>query len=161
MRPIPVILMAALAVFGCAAQAARDPAPVQATSSSAASPSASPGTNLANLDGSEWHFVELDGQPVPPDVKATLRLHGGRAAGKAGCNAYGARYQIAADGSAKFKQTLSTKMACLQPAGVMHVEQGVFNAFRNTVKVAIIDGELVMLDASGKPLAKLVQTALP
>lgn len=154
MRPIPVMLVAALAVTGCAAQAARDPVPPPAAS--AAAPSSAPsGASLASLDGSEWRFVELDGQPVPAGVHATLRLRDGRASGKAGCNAYGARYRIAADGSAEFKQTLSTKMACLQPAGAMRVEQGVFNAFRNTVKVAIIGGGLLMLDAAGKPLAKL------
>jgi heat shock protein HslJ len=154
MRPIAAMLLVSLAVTGCAAQAARDPAPVQATSDVASSSQAS-SASLANLDGSEWRFVELDGQPVPAAINATLRLQGGRAAGKAGCNAYGARYQVAADGTAEFKQTLSTKMACLQPAGAMRVEQGVFNAFRNTAKVAIVDGDLVMLDASGKSLAKL------
>jgi heat shock protein HslJ len=150
------MLMAALVVTGCAAQAARDPVQAQAASAATAS-SAPSNADLASLDGSEWRFVELNGQPVPADINATLRLHGGRAAGKAGCNAYGARYQIAADGSAKFEQALSTKMACLQPAGAMHVEQGVSNAFRNTAKVAIVNGELVMLDAAGKPLAKLAR----
>lgn len=96
MRPIPATLMVALAVTGCAAQAAHDPAPAQATSG-AAPPSASSNADLAGPDGSEWRFVELDGQPVPAGVNATLRLHGGRASGKAGCNAYGARYQVAAD----------------------------------------------------------------
>jgi heat shock protein HslJ len=160
MRPIPVMLMAALVVTGCAAQATRDPAPAEATSAAATSSTPS-SANLASLDGSEWRFVELDGQPVPAGVNATLRLRNGRAAGKAGCNAYGARYQIAADGGAKFEQTLSTKMACLQPAGVMHVEQGVFNAFRNTTKVAIVNGDLVMLDAAGRPLAKLAPAGSP
>ena len=155
MRPIALMLMVSLAVTGCTAQAAHDPAPVQAASG-VAPPSAPSGASLASLDGSEWHFVELDGQPVPAGINATLRLRGGRAAGKAGCNAYGARYHIAADGSAEFEQALSTKMACLQPAGVMHVEQGVFNAFRNTAKVAIVDGDLMMFDTAGKPLAKLV-----
>jgi heat shock protein HslJ len=154
MRPTAVMLLVSLAVTGCAAQAARDPAPVQAASG-AASSSQSAGARLANLDGSEWRFIELEGQPVPAGINATLRLRGGRAAGKAGCNAYGARYRIAGDGSAKFEQTLSTKMACLQPAGVMQVERGVFNAFRNAAKVAIVNGDLVMLDATGKPLATL------
>ena len=156
MRPIAVMLMVSLVVTGCAAQAARDPAPVQAAP--VAAPSSAPsGASLASLNGSEWRFVELDGEPVPAGVHATLRLRDGRASGKAGCNAYGARYQIAADGSAEFKQTLSTKMACLQPAGAMRVEQGVFNAFRNIAKVAIVNGELVMLDAAAKPLAKLAR----
>ena len=157
MRPIPAMLMAALAVTGCAAQAAHDPAPP----SSVAAPSPTSNTNLASLDDSEWHFVELDGRAVPAGVRATLRLRGGRASGKAGCNAYGARYQVAADGSAEFKQTLSTKMACLQPAGAMRAEQGVFNAFRHTAKVEIIGGELVMLNAAGKPLAKLAPAGSP
>lgn len=161
MRPIPVMLMAALmAVTGCAAQAAHDPAPMQAVS--AAGPSSAPSsTDLASLNGSEWRFVELDGRPVPAGVHATLRLRDGHASGKAGCNAYGARYHIAADGSAEFTQTLSTKMACLQPAGAMRVEQGVFNAFRHTAKVEISGGELVMLDAADKPLAKLMPANSP
>lgn len=155
MRSIAMMLMVSLVVTGCA-QAARDPAPVQAAS--VAAPSSAPSSaSLANLDGSEWRFVELDGQPVPAGVHATLRLRGGHASGKTGCNAYGARYRITTDGSAEFEQILSTKMACLQPAGAMHVEQGVFNAFRNTAKVAIVNGELVMLDAAGKPLAKLAR----
>ena len=154
MRPIPVMLMAALAVAGCNAQAARDPAPVQAAS--AAAPVSAPSSaDLVGLDDSQWRFVELDGQPVPAGVNATLRLRHGHASGKTGCNAYGARYRIAADGSAEFTQTLSTKMACLQPAGAMQVEQGVFNAFRHIAKVEIVNGELVMLDAAGKSLAKL------
>ena len=158
MRPIPVMLTAAMAVTGCAAQAARDPAP---PASAAASSSMPANANLASLKDSEWRFVELDGVPVPAGVRATLRLHGGRAAGKAGCNAYGARYHIAADGSAEFTQTLSTKMACLQPAGAMRVEQGVFSAFRRTTKVEIVNGELVMLDAAAKPLAKLASAGSP
>lgn len=156
MRPIALMLMVSLAVTGSTAQAARDLAPVPAAAASTSS-----NVDFARLDGSEWHFVELGGQPVPAGINATLRLHDGRAAGKAGCNAYGARYHIAEDGSAEFEQTLSTKMACLQPAGVMHVEQGVFNAFRHTAKVAIVNGELVMLDAAGKPLAKLAPTGSP
>ena len=160
MRPIIAMLLLVLATAGCSAQAARDPARVRGVSAAAPS-SASSKTDLVGLNDSQWRFVEVGGQPVPAGINATLRLRGGRAAGKAGCNAYGARYQIAPDGSAEFEQTLSTKMACLQPAGVMHVEQGVFNAFRHTAKVAIVNGELVMLDAAGKPRAKLRQQPPP
>lgn len=160
MRPIPVILMAALVVTGCAAQAAHDPAPVQAAFAAVPS-SATLGPGPASLNGSQWRFVELDGLAVPTGVNATLRLRNGHAAGKAGCNAYGARYQIAADGTATFTQTLSTKMACLQPVGAMRVERGVFNAFRHVAKVAIVNGDLLMLDVDGKPLAKLAPILSP
>ncbi|HVX03551.1 MAG TPA: META domain-containing protein [Rhodanobacteraceae bacterium] len=156
MRPVSALLMAALAVTGGAAQAARDPAPVQAALAGA--PSSAPSIpNAASLDGSEWRFVELDGAAVPAGVAASLRFHDGHAAGKAGCNAYGVRYEIRTDGTARFTQTLSTKMACLQPAGAMQVERAVFNAFRKTAKVETSGGELLMLDAAGRPLAKLVR----
>lgn len=109
------------------------------------------------LDGTQWHFVEVGGVAVPPDVPATLRFRGKHAAGKAGCNAYGASFRVAADGSAGFTQNLSTKMACLQPPGAMQVQRGIFAAFRDTARVKLEHGELVLLDATGKPLARLAR----
>lgn len=146
------LIAAALAVCGCSAHAARDPAAPPAADGSAG---ASPTVN--KLDGTAWRFVEVEGIAVPVAVTATLRFNAGHASGKAGCNAYGATYQIAADGTAHFKRGMSTKMACMQPAGVMQVEHGVFSALGATAKVAIDNGELVLLDAAGKPVAKLAR----
>jgi heat shock protein HslJ len=154
MRPIALILMAALAVAGCAAQAARDPAPPPVAASSAS-------TTQANLDGTEWRFVEVNGTAVPNGVNATLRLHGSRASGRTGCNAYGASFETGADGSAKFGQAMSTKMACLTPAGAMQVERSVLDALQHTARVERDGDHLTLLDASGKPLAKLVSTTTP
>lgn len=151
MRPIPTMLVAALAITGCAAQAARDPAPPPAASAAA------PAATQANLDGTEWRFVEVNGAAVPNGVTATLRLHGSRASGRTGCNAYGASFETAADGSAKFSQAMSTKMACLTPAGAMNVERGVLDALRHTARIERQGDSLTLLDASGKPLAKLQQ----
>lgn len=150
MRPIPLMLMAALAVTGCAAQAARDPVPPP--SASAAAPAA---TAQGSLDGTEWRFVEVNGTAVPGGVNATLRLHGSRASGRTGCNAYGASFETGADGSAKFGQAMSTRMACLTPAGAMQVERGVLDALQHTARVERNGDNLILLDASGKPLAKL------
>lgn len=149
MRPIALILMAALTVTGCAAQAARDPVPPPAASV------ASSATTQADLDGTEWRFVEVNGTAVPNGVNATLRLHGSRASGRTGCNAYGASFETAADGSAKFSQAMSTKMACLAPASAMQVERGVLDALQHTTRIEWQGDDLVLLDASGKPLAKL------
>lgn len=156
MRLIAMILMAALTVTGCTTQAARDPvAPPAASSASSAS------TAQANLDGTEWRFVVVNGTAVPKGVHATLRLHGSRASGRTGCNAYGASFETGADGSAKFGQILSTKMACLTPAGAMQVERGVLEALQDTARVERRGGNLTLLDASGKPLAKLVPASSP
>jgi heat shock protein HslJ len=147
------MLMAALAVTGCAAHAARDPAPAPAAS---ASTPAQPAT-AANLDGTQWHFVEVAGAPVPAVVNTILRLRNGRASGKAGCNTFGATWQLSADGSASFGRVLSTKMACMQPAGAMQVEHGVFATLQHTARIEREGDSLVLLDAAGKPLAKLQQ----
>jgi heat shock protein HslJ len=147
MRATLVSLITVLAMAGCAAQAARDPDTTAAPVTHATS---------TNLDGTEWRFVEVAGTMVPAGVRATLRLHNGHASGKAGCNAYGATYETAADGSVKFGAAMSTKMACLQPAGVMQVEQRVLEALRLATRIERHDGDLVLFDASGKPLAKLL-----
>lgn len=153
MRCLPMALVLGLLATGCSAQPVQAPA-ASSTSTAMTDPAASVASH--DLDGSDWRFIEVAGARVPADVTATLRLRHGRAAGKAGCNAYGATYHVGADGSARFTQSLSTKMACLQPAGVMRVERGIFAAFRLTTKVALHNGVLVLLDASGKPLAKLM-----
>ncbi|TAN05297.1 MAG: META domain-containing protein [Rhodanobacteraceae bacterium] len=144
-----------LAICGCSAHAARDPASTAATTRV---PAASTTMN-ANLNGTSWKFVEVAGTPVPPKVTATLSFKDGHASGKAGCNAYGARYTIEADGTAHFQRTLSTKMACLQPAGAMRVERGVFAALQHAVRVEREGAGLTLLDAAGKPLARLLRTA--
>jgi hypothetical protein len=47
-------------------------------------------------------------------------------------------------------------MACLEPAGAMQVERGVFGVLQRTTRLCRDGDNLVLLDASGKPLAKLV-----
>lgn len=155
MRTLAILIAAAGVLSGCTAHAAREPAPAMTN------PSGTNTTGMKNLDGSQWRFTSVAGKAVPPGVTATMRLRDGRASGKAGCNAYGATYRIAADGSATFTPGMSTKMACLEPAGVMQVERGIFAAFRGTVRVELRGGALWMLDADGKPLAELAPAADP
>lgn len=154
-----VVLMVALLVTGCSAQMAHDPVPVAAAPPAASAQEAS--EMMAKLDDTEWRFVEVDGASVPPDVTATMRLRGSHASGKAGCNTYGARYHIAADGSASFKKAMSTRMACVTPAGAMQVEHRVFSAFQHVAKVEMQGGDLVLLNADGKTLAKLAPAGGP
>lgn len=151
MRTTATVLMLALTMAGCAAHAARDQAPAQAASAAIPAQPA----NTMGLDGTEWRFVEVAGRPVPTGVHAILRLRDGRASGKAGCNSFGAHWEASADGAASFGRVLSTKMACMQPAGAMQVEHGVFVALQHAVKIERDGDSLVLLDDSGKPLASL------
>ncbi|TAN07883.1 MAG: META domain-containing protein [Rhodanobacteraceae bacterium] len=158
MRTTPMVLMFALAMTGCAVHAARDPEPAPPISSAASASDMA----TSNLDATAWRFVEVAGRPVPAGVHAILRLRAGRASGKAGCNSFGATWQQSADGGAVFGQVMSTKMACMQPAGAMQVEHGVFAALRDAARIERDGDSLVLLDASGKPLARLApDTASP
>ncbi len=149
MREVALLLLAALSITGCAAQARRDFTPGMAASAARAG-------SVADLRGTEWRFIEVEGTAVPSGVIATLHLRDGRASGNAGCNAYGASWETSADGGIHFGETLSTKMACLEPAGAMQVERGIFDALQHAARVRRGGGRLVLLDASGQPLAMLV-----
>lgn len=144
-------LMAVLMLAGCSAQAVETPG-------SAATPAASrPASDkvMANLEGTEWRFVEVAGASVPAAVVATLRVRGNHISGRAGCNSYGGSYRVADDGSVSFSQILSTKMACLEPAGAMQVEHRIFELLPRVSRLESRDRELVLLDPEGQPLARL------
>ncbi|HET9835336.1 MAG TPA: META domain-containing protein [Rhodanobacteraceae bacterium] len=107
------------------------------------------------LAGTQWRFVRLDGHKVPPAVKATLVFESnGHVSGRAGCNSYGGPWS-ASNGALHFGGMISTKMACLQPAGAMQAEQAVFAALREAVRAQMRDGRLILLNANGDPLALL------
>ncbi|HEX7369915.1 MAG TPA: hypothetical protein VF284_06500, partial [Rhodanobacteraceae bacterium] len=66
----------ALALCGCKANAMHDSsAPAREAAPIAAAPAETPRADpvnstpsVANLDGTEWRFVEVEGQPVPSTV---------------------------------------------------------------------------------------------
>jgi len=109
-----------------------------------------------SLRGTDWRFVDVERTRVPDGVVATLHLRDGRASGKAGCNSYGASWDVSAEGGIRFGQTMATKMACMTPAGAMQVERGVFDVLTRAVQVRREGENLILLDASGQPLATLV-----
>ena len=157
MRQVVFVLLAVIGVAGCSAQPVQSAAQTPTGGAVATPDNAQPG----DLRGTSWRFVEVGGTAVPEGVVATLRLRGNRASGKAGCNSYGASWQMSADGGTKFGETMSTKMACLAPAGAMQVERGVFDTLQKTARLRRDGDSLVMLDAAGQPLARLAPEDSP
>lgn len=107
------------------------------------------------LTGTPWVLVSLAGQPVDPGVQpATLVLDTGteRAYGHAGCNRLSGEYSRE-DTSLTFARLVTTKMAC---AKGMAQEQGFLRALAATQSHRIEAGRLVLLDASGQPVATLM-----
>lgn len=159
MRPTALIFALTITLSGCAASAAHDDPPAAAyTSSASQSPSES--SAALQLAKTHWHFVQIDGKPVPPGVNATLGFGAdGHVWGYAGCNSYGASWQSTGNGDLHFGAVLSTRMACLQPAGAMQTERGVFDVMDNTARARMDGGDLVLMDANGAKLATLQSNA--
>lgn len=120
-----------------------------------ASPASAPSTAV-QLAGTQWHFVALRDKPIPDGVHATLRFDDrGRVSGRGGCNSYGGTFLSGNDGTLHFGQMMSTRMACLQPAGAMETEHGVLQALNDTAHARVQDGGMTLLDVTGTALATL------
>lgn len=136
-----LIVALAVALSACAMAAQQDQA--------ALSPDA------LQLAGTHWRFVKVESHDVPAGVSATLVFESnGHVSGHAGCNGYGGPW-MASNGALHFGGMISTKMACLQPAGAMQTEQGVFAALRETARARMQNHRLMLLDANGSALATL------
>lgn len=139
MRLSSVLLASAIVLGGCAS----------------AAPSSAPST-VVQLSGTRWHFVALRDKPIPDGVHATLRFDDrGRVSGRGGCNNYGGTFLSGNDGTLHFGQMMSTRMACLQPAGAMETERGVMQALNDTAHARVQGGEMTLLDVTGTALATL------
>lgn len=69
----------------------------------------------AGLAGTQWTVVELDGEPVEPEVTPTLAIaEDGRVGGSDGCNRFSGGLTLDARGGAVAdpRGAISTRMAC-------------------------------------------------
>lgn len=69
------------------------------------------------IQGTVWHLIQLDGQPIyAPDKYELTFLADGRIAGIGECNRFFGPYQVLnANGEIKIGPVASTMMACLDP----------------------------------------------
>jgi len=138
MQARSLIVVLAGALSACAMAAQQDQA--------ALSPDA------LQLAGTQWKFVKFDGHDVPPAVNATLVFESnGHVSGHAGCNGYGGPWE-ASNGALHFGGMISTKMACLQPAGAMATERNVFAALQETEHAQLQGHNLVLIGVGGATL---------
>jgi copper homeostasis protein (lipoprotein) len=78
---------------------------------------ATPAASATPLEGTQWHLVEIGGQPSPPGADSarqpglTLLAEGRKVQGSAGCNRMMGTYEL--DGAKlKFGPMATTRMAC-------------------------------------------------
>jgi imidazolonepropionase-like amidohydrolase/heat shock protein HslJ len=115
-----------------------------------------PGPGLT--DGG-WRLVSLGGENVKADTGGRpieLRFtDDGKVQGSAGCNRVSGAYTLAGE-SLRFGPLATTKMAC--PA--MELERRFLEALQSTARWRIASGALELSDASGRPLARFLGSAL-
>lgn len=106
-----------------------------------------------SLAGTEWRVLELEGKKADTNVTSTLIFDAdGAVSGNGGCNAF--RGDIDIEGTTmKFGQLASTMMAC---EDAKSVQEAVFHAaLSQTAAYSVQDGNLMLVDAAGKTVARL------
>ncbi len=109
-------------------------------------PSAPP-TARTSLAGSEWRVVEIDGAKV----SGTLRFTQSTIRGRAPCNAYFGAFREH-DGGITIAGINITRMLC---AGRMETERAFLEKLGRARKYRVDGSGLVLMDADGKPIARL------
>lgn len=112
--------------------------------------SACTGGGQPKLEGTTWELVELEGKLALADTTVTLVLEDGQSGGTAGCNSYGAAYEVEKD-SITFDEVISTMMYC-EAEGVMDQETAYLLALSQVKTYTITGGALYLTQADGAQL---------
>jgi heat shock protein HslJ len=119
----------------------------------------------ASLEGTPWSLIasveerELEEMPVPhvmpmgrlAETQVTATFADGRVSGSAGCNRYQATYTV--EGSSLVVEAPgATKMACLEPEGVMEQEQRYLDFLGDASAFHIYGNQLWLETGDGRAL---------
>ena len=108
------------------------------------------------LAGSEWAALAIDGKAQVVSPKPKLRwLSADKVAGTGGCNGFTGP-SVATPDSLRLGPLASTGRACLSMPGSQ--EDMFFKALELTRKAKLERDQLVLMDETGKQLARLVRT---
>lgn len=108
------------------------------------------------LAGTEWAAFAIDGKPEVLNPKPKLRwLSADKVSGTGGCNGFSGP-AVAGPDSLRLGPLASTGRACLSMPGSQ--EDLFFKALELTRKAKIERDQLVLMDESGKQLARFLKT---
>jgi heat shock protein HslJ len=116
------------------------------TSQSGGQPAANP------LEGSEWRLVNLSGEAVAEDQRATLAFSSNTSvSGSGGCNNFVGGVAVGEE-RITFGNLASTRKACIGPA--MELEEGYLAVLSRAARYDVEEGALVLYAADGTLLAR-------
>lgn len=102
----------------------------------------------ADLGGSAWTLLSIDGTPAIQGTEVTLQLDNGEAGGFGGCNSFGAKYVLEGD-AIRIDSIVSTMRACLDDR-LMQQEAAYYGAI-DRVSTYRVSGDSLVLGATGSP----------
>ena len=116
----------------------------------------SQGTTASGLAGSEWRPLEVAGTEIPADAGLFVQFRGeGKLRGHGGCNGFFGSYRLDGDGI-EIGPLGATRMAC---AGDVMARETVFLETLAKARQFRRDRiDLLLSDADGNPLVRLIQT---
>ena len=130
--------------------------PSSSTTPPVALPSAPTAPTALTLTGTEWAALAIDGKAEVVNPKPKLRwLTADKVAGTGGCNGFTGP-SVGAPDSLRLGPLASTGRACLSMPGSQ--EDMFFKALELTRWARIERDQLVLLDESGKQLARFLRT---
>ena len=113
----------------------------------------------ATLEGTLWQLTGYrDGDGVRSlvlDTEITATFEDGSVSGAAGCNRYTASYTLEGEGLS-VGPAASTRMACMEPAGVMEQESAYLAALSAAASYAVERTRLTVYDTGGAMLLTFV-----
>ena len=99
--------------------------------------------SLADLEGEEWHLLELGwGQPVPEAPAMTMTFQNGRVTGRSACNSYFAGVVAAAPGELRFTGMGATRIACAEER--MELERRYLRTLADASRYSFLAGRLAL-----------------
>ncbi len=98
------------------------------------------------LDGTAWNLTDLAGQGIVEGSEVTLEFAEGAMTGRAGCNGFGAEYELDGGELTVGQQMASTMMWC---EGLMDQESAYTQALIAAESVTLEDGALTVHTANG------------
>lgn len=104
------------------------------------------------LSGTEWVLSRINNQDPISEAEVTLSFEDTTAGGNSGCNSYGGDYTTGSDGSLSFGEIVQTLILCMEPEGVMELEEEYINTLRMAASYRVVDDRLEILDGTGSAI---------
>lgn len=143
--------MATLISIGLLLVACQSAAPWAPHSTPTPQPTATP-QPPPSLAHTEWALISLYGQPPLAGTHILLTFKDEQMVGFSGCNRYGGKYTVTAEGQLTFNEIAMTLMHCEDPAGVMDQEGTYLQALRDAAAYRLADDRLEVQNAAGETI---------